>query len=240
MIDMHSHIIPGVDDGCKNIEESLEMIKSACDIGVKQIVATPHYINNIYDVNKISIKSYIDKLNDMLKDKNMDIEIIQGNEIMLDINTLDMLKANNISTINNTRYVLIEFDMNILYSNIYEIITKYVDNGYIPLIAHPERYRYIQNDINIAKMLVNKGALLQMNISSLDNHYGRKANITVRKLLKKNLICTWGSDYHYTRENPYINISKYLKEIEHILNNPLNYMNVVLNNSRKILNNETI
>lgn len=240
MIDMHSHIIYGVDDGCKNIEESLQMLISASKAGIKQIVATPHYINNIYMVNKKDIKVYVDELNAILQEKNIDIKIIQGNEIMLDINTLEMLEKNEVSTINNTKYVLIEFDMNILYSNIYDIISKYIENGYIPIIAHPERYQYIQKDINIAKKLVDKGALLQMNITSLNNQYGRKANATLRKLLKANLVCTWGSDYHYTRGNPYKDISKCFKEVERILRNPSNYMNVILNNSRKILHDEIL
>ena len=240
MVDIHSHVVPNVDDGSSSIIQSLDMIRNAMENGVKFIVATPHYFIGKYVVGKDEITDNIEKINILLKEKELDIRLVVGNEIMLDVETLELLKTDKLLSINNSRYVLIEFDMQILYANIYQIIHRIVEYGYIPVIAHPERYRYIQKDVKIAEKLIKAGALLQMDIASINGCYGNSAKDSLKKLLKLKLIHTWGSDYHYCRDNPYHEFKKTLKQVERLINNKKIYDDVIINNGYKIINNEEI
>ena len=240
MVDLHSHIIPNIDDGSKSMDETIEMIKKARMNCIDYIVATPHYINNKYTSTKEDNILKVEKINSLLKEKNINITILLGNEIMLDTDTLELLEEDKISTINNSKYVLIEFNMQILYPNIYNILNLYIQKGYIPIIAHPERYRYIQKDINIAKKLVEVGCILQMNLSSLSNYYGKDAKNCLKQLLKNKLIGTWGSDIHYNRKNVYNNFYKELVLAKKLTNNDKLFNDIFLNNSYKIINNENI
>ena len=96
MVDLHSHIIPYIDDGASNIEETIKMIKQAEKQSIKYIVATPHYINNLYETKMQDNLLHTKKLNEMLQEQNIDIKVLLGNEIMLDTNTLELLEEKNI------------------------------------------------------------------------------------------------------------------------------------------------
>ena len=176
----------------------------------------------------------------MLQEQNIDIKVLLGNEIMLDTNTLELLEEKKISTINNSRYVLIEFDIQIMFSNLYNILGSFINKGYIPIIAHPERYRYIQKDINIAKKLVEVGCILQMNLYSLSGFYGKDAKHCLKSLLKNKLIHTWGSDIHYNRINVFNNFPKEIHLIKKFTKNEKLFNDIILNNSHKIIDDKNI
>ena len=148
MKDIHCHILNGIDDGSKTIEESIRIIKNAIDNGITDIVLTPHYIENSnYNCNNKNKFYLINKLKKELKKNNLYINLYLGNEIMITKNIISLLTKGEASTINNTKYVLIEFPLHNELSYIEDIIFELVRNNYIPIIAHPERYSYIQKDI---------------------------------------------------------------------------------------------
>ena len=239
MIDIHSHVIPEVDDGSRSLNETINMIRKINEKGVKTLVATPHYTPEMYEFPRDEIEMKVDFLNRILKTNDIDTKILLGQEIMIDINTFDLLKDGIIGPINDTRYVLIEFDMDIAMPNIDYIIKRIINKGFIPIIAHPERYKYVSEDINIAKKWVQNGALLQMNLGSISGVHGTLSKKTIIKLLKEDLIHLWGSDIHYFRPT-YDNFDEHIKLIRKVVKNEKQADEILIHNNSKVISNEII
>lgn len=196
MIDLHSHIIPYIDDGCDNISETLNSIKKAMECGITKIFATPHFVKGSLNNYSEVVSVQVDSINNLLKIYGIDFEVLYGNEIRVSPDIVEMLKDGRFCSLNNSRYVLIEFPMEGEIPNICNIVESILSSGYIPILAHPERYESVQKNIDEAIKYVECGALLQMNITSLIGDYGEEVKHTAIKLLKHNLIHLWGTDYH--------------------------------------------
>lgn len=216
MIDMHSHILPGIDDGAKSIEESIEMIKEAYKAGFTAIVSTSHYIEDSYDASKQKRYELIKIIEKRLENENIDITIYNGAEAYVNTNLNDLIKKEELVTINETKYLLIELPMNnkIIYLN--EIISELKDNGIIPIIAHPERYSYVQKDPKILNDLIDQGVLFQSNYGSLIGKYGKDAQKAVKKLLKNNMIQLLGTDTHRSNST-YTQMDEIIKKFTKLL-----------------------
>lgn len=213
MIDVHSHILPGIDDGARSIEETCEMLRESYIAGFRTVISTSHYLEGKYISNKQQKEKYIQLLQNILIKEKIDIKVCNGTEVYSNINTLSLIKEGTVATLNNSRYVLIELPMN--QNNIYfkQIIYDLVSMGYIPIIAHPERYIYVQNNPNIVSDWIELGSLLQANYGSFIGMYGKNAQKTVIKLLKHNTIHFLGSDCHRA-ESIYLKINLIRKKIE--------------------------
>ena len=146
MIDIHSHILYGIDDGAWDLNESIEIAKMAYNDGIKKIIATPHFIKGSYDATPDEIITEINILNDELRNKQIFVEILPGQEIFLGIDTAKNLKDGANLTLNNSKYVLIEFPMQEIpifaEQSIYDLLVM----GYQPIIAHPERIKTVIED----------------------------------------------------------------------------------------------
>lgn len=216
--DIHSHLLFDIDDGSKTIEESIKILKQYEEMNFKDIVLTPHYIENSIYIhnNKLKIKK-IEKLKEEIIKNNININIHTGNEVYITNNILKLLKKKEISCLNDSKYILIELPMNNEINNLDTIIFELLSNDIIPIIAHPERYTYIQKNIKIAEYLVNKGALLQINYGSIIGIYGNSAKKTVKKLLKNDLVTLIGTDIHHSNSKIYTNMNKIRKKIIKII-----------------------
>lgn len=219
MIDLHGHILSETDDGATNFSESVALLFEAKKAGFTGVVCTPHYAKGSYEKDAKYVKDRIKELE--IDAKRVGIHLYQANEIYATENICSLIDEGKITTINNSRYLIIEFSMK--EENIEKnmrTIDNIIEKGYVPIIAHPERYPYIQKNIKIAKELVSKGALLQSNYASIDGFYGQPAKKTLIKLLKNKLIHFLGSDTHrkrtiYANMKKYVDIfSKYLSENE--------------------------
>ena len=236
MIDFHSHILPNVDDGAKSKEETFELLAEAKKYGFKKIVATPHYIEKYFEKDKNEIKAIAKNIIEEIQCK--EIEIILGNELYFSKNIVHLLKENKASTIGNSNYVLLEYPMNEKPLDIYEYIYMLQENGYIPILAHPERYQFVQKDPSILYDFVDMGVLLQANYGSIMGIYGKMAKLFMEKMLQSNLVAFLGSDVH--RKNTiYPMIPKALNRIEKIVGKE-KLEELVFNNPERVLNNETI
>ena len=207
MIDFHSHIVFNVDDGSKSIEDSIEMIKQAKRAGFKAIIATPHYMEDYYECNYKEIEEKIQQIEQNIKEEG--IVIYHGNEIYTTTNMKEILDNGIATTINSSKYVLFELPMNEKPINMLEVIYQIKESGRIPIIAHPERYTYVQKNPNMLLELIDEGVLFQANFGSIIGQFGDHAKKTVRQLLKNNFIHFLGSDIHrpngiYTRMNEVI------------------------------------
>lgn len=235
MIDFHSHILPEIDDGSRNLEQSISMINEAKEVGFTKIISTSHYMENYYECDVEKRKQLIKQLQGEVQD----IKLYLGNEIYITNNIIELLKNGKASSINNTRYVLFEFPLiTTKPMNDKEVIYRLVENGYIPIIAHPERYPFIQENPEYLFELEDMGALFQANYGSIIGMYGLKAKRTLKILLRNNLISFFGSDVHRP-EQVYNKIPKIVKKLKKIISDE-EFEEFTETNPQKVLNNEEI
>lgn len=215
MIDIHTHIIPQIDDGSKSIEESINMMKQAENAGFTDIISTSHYIEEGYNVEEDKRKQYMNKLNKLAKIENIDVKLYLGSEIYVTPNMMKMIKEHKASTLAGSKYVLFELPMNnnILYLD--EIIFELKSENLIPVIAHPERYKIVQENPNIISEWIERGALIQSNFASIIGYYGKNAKNTMKKMIKANMIHFLGSDAH--NSDKYLQIPQCMIKLEKII-----------------------
>ena len=239
MIDFHSHILPNIDDGSKNIEESINLIKEAQQVGFTGIISTSHYLQGYYEYDENNRRNLIEQLNEQLQNINLaNMNLYLGSEIYVTEEMVDLIKQKKASTINGTNYVLFELPMNSKPLFAKSIVYDLLDKGYIPIIAHPERYSYVKEDINFVKELKKIGALFQSNYGSTIGMYGIEAKKTLKKLLKNDYISFFGSDVHRV-DQVYSKIPKILKKLNKwISSEKLEELTTL--NAQKVLNNELI
>ena len=216
MIDFHTHILPNIDDGARSIDETFNLIKEAKNVGFEGIISTSHYMENYYETDKPEREVWINAIYENLQAKNIDIRLYLGNEIYISDNLIKLLEEGKASTINDTSYVLFEMPLHEEPMNLYDIVYQMIQYKLVPILAHPERYSYIQKEPDLVYDLVQKGVLMQANYGSIIGQYGEKAQIIVKKLLENNLIHFLGSDVH--RQNTiYPKIPECLSEINSII-----------------------
>lgn len=233
MIDVHSHIVFEVDDGSKSIEQSIEILQEASKVGFEKVIVTPHYIEGYYEMDKKEIFARIATIKEKLKNIGCDIEILQGNEIYITNNINELLENEQVTALNDKKYVLFELPLNAEAMNLNKVVYQILEKGRIPILAHPERYSFVQKDPNVLLGLIEDGVLIQSNYGSIIGQYGRQAKETLKKMLKHNMLHLLGSDVH--RPNTiYPKIEEAIEEIKKIVdeetleNITLNYPQAVI------------
>ncbi len=191
-VDIHSHILPGIDDGAKNVKESIKLISKLKELNFSKIICTPHTYPNVYNNTNQTILS---SFNTLRKELNTDIKVDYASEYMLDDNLLERAQNKNLLTI-KANYVLVEMSYISAPANLFEIIFHLQMNGYIPVLAHPERYIFLINSIKILERLKDIGVKFQLNLLSCTGYYGKNIMQFSDKILKLNFIDFVGSDIH--------------------------------------------
>ena len=216
MIDIHAHILPNIDDGAINIEETMNLLKEAQDAGFTTVVATSHYMEGYYETAVAERELLLNAVKQKLRQYNLNLELFLGNEIYLSENTIQLLEERKASSINDTNYVLFEMPLRVEPINLYDVIYDMIQYKLVPILAHPERYTFIQKDPELIYDLIDLGVLMQANYASIIGYYGEKAQIIVKKLLECNMVHFLGSDVH--RQNTiYPKMPSILSEIEQIV-----------------------
>lgn len=234
MVDMHSHIIYGIDDGSKSKEMTLEMLKLSIECGVKKIVATPHYMKGRFNVEYSEVKDKVNELRQMVSEEKLDIEIYCGQEVYYRENILEYYEEGAIGTINDSRYMLIElpmmeFDVNSVIDNLYELTLK----GIIPIIAHPERYIPFIKNPSLINDFIKEGYLFQLNTGSIVGDFGKEVKKLALNYLGNGVYYICGSDAHSDgRRNTHIS-----KECLEILSN---YKDEFIKNGQLILDDKEV
>lgn len=202
MYDLHCHLIYGVDDGTLSLEDSLKLIKNAFDNGYKGLVLTPHYVlDSSYDSNVLNNKKILEELKSKI---DYDMSLYLGNEVYFNREILSLLKKGEISTLNDSRYLLLELSVMNQDKNVLDVIDILKENGITPIIAHPERYSYLMKNLLLMVEMIEHGALFQVNIGSLVGLYGKTYKKNVIKLIKSNLIHFLSSDTHTSNNYSYV------------------------------------
>lgn len=216
MIDVHSHIIPNIDDGARSIEESYIMIKEASRAGFTDVISTSHYMEGYYEENSQKRQEWLNATNEQLKKDAIPINLHCGSEIYITENLTNLIKEGKASTLANSNYVLFEIPMNNKVRYLDDIIFKIKSLNMIPIIAHPERYSYVQEDPNMLIPLIEQGVLFQGNYASVIGSYGTQAKKTIKKLLKANMIHFLGTDCH-RKNSIYSQMKEIMIELEKII-----------------------
>lgn len=168
LFDMHCHILPGVDDGSRDMDTTRKMLARAYEQGIRNMVATPHFMMGEDNTPVPELVKIFLKVRQEANAIAPDFNIFLGNELLYDSGLLEQVKKGNALTINGTRYVLIEFLVETEYENICAAVREFTTAGYIPVIAHVERYMKLTKHMGYIGELIDMGALIQVNISSLE------------------------------------------------------------------------
>lgn len=196
MIDIHTHILPLVDDGSKSLEHSLELIKTQIENGVTDIFLTPH-LRSEFNLDEQSIKIAFEDFSRTVKQKALNVNLYLGQEIFLNPEKPRIQEVQQIITLNDSKYLLIEFDF-VEYTDIVETVYETVRLGYKPIVCHFERYDYA--DLEMAEQIKENGGYIQINASSVTGEYKDGKKI-VKKMLKLGLVDFVASDIHTGRTN---------------------------------------
>ena len=200
--EMHCHVLPGIDDGAKDVDTSLTILRKYKSLGCSNIIATPHTMSGIYDNTPSTIEASYSSVNNQVDGMKLRF----SSEYMVDENFNTLLDTKNIIPLHEN-YVLIEMSYFQPPENIKEMIFKIGTLGYIPVLAHPERYEYYHNKPDIFQDFKSRGCLLQLNALSLSEHYGGSCQKTALKILKEGLYDFIGIDTHRI---------EHLTKIEHL------------------------
>lgn len=199
MIDIHSHIIYGVDDGGKTIEDSLSLLKEEVQQGVTDVICTPHYRRGMFEERSSVIDEHFNEVVECVKKNNLPINLYLGREIYFNHNVMDMIKNGHLKSLNNSGIYLLEFSYT-EDTEIDEIVYEMTRRGYKVVIAHIERYQYIK-DIEYLYSLKELGAYIQINASTICGANGHKEKKKVFNYLKEGLVDFVASDIHKSRIN---------------------------------------
>ncbi|HEO8419434.1 TPA: hypothetical protein VBX77_001403 [Yersinia enterocolitica] len=196
MIDIHCHILPGVDDGAATIEDSVAMANAAVKEGITTIIATPHHKNNQFSNSKSSILTKVNDLNTVLKQENIPLTILPGQEVRIYGEVLEDYYKEKILTLNHTKYLFIEFPSSSVPRYAERLLYELQTEGIIPIIVHPERNKELQEKPELLYQFVKNGALTQVTASSVAGYFGKNVKKFSEQLIEHNLTHFLASDAH--------------------------------------------
>ncbi len=221
-VDIHSHLLPGIDDGAKDIEDSISLIVKMYSYGIKNFITTPHVLGDVYPNSTELIQRKLQEVRNELAQRGIqDISITAAAEYMMDEQFMQRLKNDDILTLKDT-YILVEMSYFNAPYNLYDVLYEIQLKGYKPVLAHPERYSFYHNDFNEYYKLKKAGCVFQLNLLSLTEQYGKGVQKTAQKLLKENLYDFVGTDTHHHNHLKLLNTigsAKTKKQLEHLLEN---------------------
>lgn len=224
-VDMHSHLLPSLDDGSQNVEDSVHFIRELSQLGYRKFICTPHIISDMYPNNRETIHPAYELLTARLKEEEIPVEISYAAEFMVNADFEKIIKDEKLLLFGKN-YVLIEMSYMAASPNIKEVIFDLIMKGYKPVLAHPERYSYYHTRFSAIEDFIDAGCLLQVNILSLTGMYGKEVKRMAELLIEQKLISFVGTDLHHER---------HLAMIKNLATDPL-----IINQlkSLNILNNE--
>ncbi|MCE2772039.1 MAG: capsular biosynthesis protein [Bacteroidetes bacterium] len=195
-VDVHSHFIPGIDDGAKTLEDSLTLIKAMSDFGYRKVITTPHVMSDFFRNSPETILGGLDPVRAALNEQGYSIEIDAAAEYYYDYELESKIGKEPLLTFGE-RYLLFEVSYVNAPDNLDQLIFNLQSNGYQPVLAHPERYPFWFRDFSVFEKLKDKGVLFQLNINSLTGHYSPATKKVAEQMIDKNYYEFLGSDCHH-------------------------------------------
>jgi protein-tyrosine phosphatase len=197
--DMHSHILPGIDDGSRDMNTSMDLIRGLSALGYKKLIATPHVMWDMYTNSSDMILHKLAEVKERVKKEGINIEVDAAAEYFLDEHVISLVKSNTpLLTIGNNM-VLVEFSLAHASLELKDILFELQMQSYVPVIAHPERYIYLERSRDLYDELKDMGCLFQLNVLSLTGGYGKTVQELSQYLIKKRYYDLVGTDLHHAR-----------------------------------------
>ncbi|HYG19189.1 MAG TPA: CpsB/CapC family capsule biosynthesis tyrosine phosphatase [Ohtaekwangia sp.] len=224
-IDLHSHLLPGLDDGVQTLEEAEEIIRFFAALGYTKLITSPHVMSDAYRNTTAGILAKAEELRAYLRMKDIPMTIETAAEYYLDEAVFQMVQRNEPMLTFGSKYLLFETNFLTEPFNLKEFIFMATSKGYKPVLAHPERYMYLQNNWGQLEDLINRGVLFQLNASSISGYYSRNVQATATKLIDRGWIHFIGSDCHHLQHVKILEAVRRMKYYQKALSLPL------LNNS---------
>ncbi len=221
LVDVHSHFLPGIDDGVQSFEEALDILRAFSAMGYKKVITTPHIYWDYYPNTPEIILKKLHVLREKIAETDIDIKISAAAEYFLDDHLISLVENKGKLLTFGENYLLFETSFINQPAYLVDTLFKIFALGLTPVMAHPERYLYMHNNIQLAEDLVDRGVLLQVNINSLTGHYSKEVKKCAEKLIDKNLVSFLGSDCHNMRHVGVLKRSAQTKYFKKLANQPI-------------------
>jgi protein-tyrosine phosphatase len=202
LIDLHSHILPGVDDGARSLEESLEMGRMAQAEGIEVMACTPHFMPGLYDNTAPDIRQRIAKLNQAFMDNGIDVALVVGADAHMRPDFVECLHNGSILTLHNTRYVLFEPPHVVMPKRLDELLFNIQASGFVPILTHPERLKWIENGYEAVVGFAKSGVLIQLTSGSITGRFGKRAAYWSQRMMAEGLVSLIATDCHNLESRP--------------------------------------
>ncbi len=196
-VDMHSHLLPGLDDGLKELEQTVAFVKELHAMGYTKLICTPHIIADLYPNGPDTILPKLDLVREAVAKENIPVQIEAGAEYMVDIEMENYVQSGKQLLTFGKNYILIEMSYVAASSNIEQVIFELRMKGLQPILAHPERYNYLHHKFDAYQRFIDLGCILQTNLLSLLGYYGPNVKVVAEKLVQQNMITLLGTDMHH-------------------------------------------
>lgn len=235
MIDLHTHILPGVDDGALDLQTSLDMARMAEADGITVMACTPHFMPGLYDNEARDIRHRIEALDHEFKQHGIKVELVVGADAHVRPDFVSCVREGRILTLNDSRYVLVEPPHDIMPKRLDDMLFNLQMAGFVPVLTHPERLRWIEQNYAVMVELARSGVWMQITAGSLTGRFGRRPHYWARRMLSEGLVSILATDAHNVRSRPPL-----LAEAFSIAETEMGYdeaVNLVLNRPAHILDN---
>ncbi|WP_206366938.1 tyrosine-protein phosphatase [Sphingobacterium sp. SGL-16] len=197
-VDMHNHLLPGIDDGSPSVDESLDLIKGLNGLGFQNFICTPHIMDGVHPNNKSTINEAYKSLSEALSQKGSKSKIFAAAEHMIDDGIVPLIAKDNLCVMPGG-YVLIEMSYLAESKALFQTILDIHNLGYKPILAHPERYNYYHYNFDMYKQIKDAGCLLQLNLLSISRYYGTEVKVAALTMLKSGMYDFVGTDLHHQK-----------------------------------------
>jgi protein-tyrosine phosphatase len=215
--DMHSHLLPGIDDGSPDLETSIQLIKGMMQLGYKKFITTPHVYPDLYPNTVQTIQQAHTLLTERLQQAQLDVELKAAAEYFIDEQFPERIERKEPLLTLHQNWVLVEISFISPPPDLNETIFKMIVAGYQPVLAHPERYSFYHHQKEIFHQLKDRGCMLQINLLSLLGYYGKSVQETTRLLISEKLVDLIGTDLHHQRHLQSMNNSGLMAEVDALL-----------------------
>ncbi|MFY8128759.1 MAG: tyrosine-protein phosphatase [Chitinophagaceae bacterium] len=196
-VDMHNHLLPGLDDGLQTMEQTLAFVQQMKQLGYKKIICTPHILPEVHNNTYNGILQKLDEVKNALSKANIDMPIEAAAEYMVGLEFAEALKQNQPLLTFGKNYILIEMSFAAVSQNIVQVVFDLLMKGYKPILAHPERYSYYHRNFDVYEEFIGRGCLLQVNLLSLTGFYGKPVLKTAERLISNKMVSFLGTDMHH-------------------------------------------
>jgi protein-tyrosine phosphatase len=202
MIDLHSHILPGVDDGAKSLADSLAMARMAVENGIEVMACTPHFMPGMYDNQAYDIRRRVAELNDVLLQEDIDLALVVGSDAHVRPDFVSALRSGTLLTLHDSRYVLFEPPHSIMPQRLDDLLFNVMAAGYVPILTHPERLKWIERDYEFMVNAFKSGVWMQITAGSLTGRFGTRPQYWAQRMLSEGMVHILATDAHNTKSRP--------------------------------------